>query len=85
MNQITLVNDIRVFVGKSQQTKNVKNKTNFSTASKPLRHCMVVHAHYPFGETRVEREARTLVGHGFEVDVICLGAKGESGTKSWMG
>ena len=39
---------------------------------------MVVHAHYPFGETRVEREARTLVDHGFEVDVICLGAKSES-------
>jgi glycosyltransferase involved in cell wall biosynthesis len=43
-----------------------------------IRHCMVVHAHYPFGETRVEREARFLEDHGFEVDVICLGAKSES-------
>ena len=39
---------------------------------------MVVHAHYPIGETRVEREACTLVDHGYEVDVICLGAKSES-------
>jgi glycosyltransferase involved in cell wall biosynthesis len=38
---------------------------------------MVVHAYYPFGETRVEREARALVDHGYEVDVICLQADGE--------
>lgn len=36
------------------------------------RHCMVVHAYYPIGETRVEREAQALLRAGFEVDVICL-------------
>lgn len=36
------------------------------------RHCMVVHAHYPRGEPRVERQAQALVGAGYEVDVICL-------------
>lgn len=36
------------------------------------RHCMVVHAHYPLGEPRVEREARALIRRGYEVDVICL-------------
>jgi glycosyltransferase involved in cell wall biosynthesis len=36
------------------------------------RHCMVVHANYPIGETRVEREALALVDRGYEVDVICL-------------
>ena len=41
------------------------------------RHCMVVHAYYPIGETRVEREARVLIDHGYEVDVICLLGKGE--------
>jgi len=38
---------------------------------------MVVHAYYPLGETRVEREARALIDHGYEVDVICLRAEGE--------
>jgi glycosyltransferase involved in cell wall biosynthesis len=38
---------------------------------KPLRHCMVVYAGYPFYETRVQREAEALVAHGIEVDVIC--------------
>jgi glycosyltransferase involved in cell wall biosynthesis len=33
---------------------------------------MIVHAYYPLGEIRVQREARALVDHGFEVDVICL-------------
>jgi len=36
------------------------------------RHCMVVHAYYPIGEPRVQREAEALVSHGYEVDVICL-------------
>lgn len=36
------------------------------------RHCMVVHAHYPHRETRVEREAQALISAGFSVDVICL-------------
>ncbi len=38
------------------------------------RHCMVVHAYYPKGETRVERQAMALLEHGIEVDVICLQA-----------
>jgi glycosyltransferase involved in cell wall biosynthesis len=38
----------------------------------PKRHCMVVYACYPLGETRVQREAEALVSHGFDVDVICL-------------
>ena len=33
---------------------------------------MVVHAYYPLGETRAEREAQALVSHGWEVDVVCL-------------
>jgi glycosyltransferase involved in cell wall biosynthesis len=33
---------------------------------------MVVHAYYPVGETRVEREALALVDYGIEVDVLCL-------------
>ena len=36
------------------------------------RHCMVVFAYYPAGETRVQREAEALVRSGFEVDVLCL-------------
>jgi hypothetical protein len=36
------------------------------------RHCMIVHAYYPIGEIRVEREARALIEKGYEVDVICL-------------
>ena len=36
------------------------------------RHCMIVHAYYPLGETRVQREALALKKHGYEVDVICL-------------
>ncbi len=39
--------------------------------SKTKRHCMIVHAYYPIGETRVEREALALVDAGYEVDVIC--------------
>jgi glycosyltransferase involved in cell wall biosynthesis len=43
---------------------------------------MVVHAYYPLGETRVEREARLLVKHGYSVDVICLRADGEPRTET---
>jgi len=42
------------------------------------RHCMVVHAHYPLAETRVEREAMALLDDDIEVDVICLRDPGES-------
>jgi glycosyltransferase involved in cell wall biosynthesis len=45
------------------------------TASK--RHCMVVHAFYPLGETRVQREALALVNQGYQVDVICLRGENE--------
>jgi glycosyltransferase involved in cell wall biosynthesis len=36
------------------------------------RHCMIVFAHYPHSETRVQREAETLIDYGCKVDVICL-------------
>jgi glycosyltransferase involved in cell wall biosynthesis len=38
---------------------------------------MIVHAYYPLGETRVQREAEALVAAGYEVDVICLRNRGE--------
>ena len=41
------------------------------------RHCMVVHAYYPLGETRVEREALALRDRGVEVDVVCLRKPGQ--------
>lgn len=41
------------------------------------RHCMVVHAYYPLGETRVQREALALIERGYAVDVLCLRAPGE--------
>lgn len=41
------------------------------------RHCMVVHAYYPLGETRVERQAAALIARGYEVDVFCLREEGE--------
>ena len=36
------------------------------------RHCMIVHAYYPLGETRVEREAAALIDRGYQVDILCL-------------
>ncbi len=39
---------------------------------------MVVHAYYPFGETRVQRQAEALAERGYEVDVICLRGPGEA-------
>lgn len=45
---------------------------------RPKRHCMVVHAYYPVGETRVQREALALVAAGYEVDVLCLRDVGEA-------
>lgn len=44
---------------------------------KAKRHCMVVLAYYPLGETRVQREAEALVAHGYDVDVICTRGAGE--------
>jgi glycosyltransferase involved in cell wall biosynthesis len=42
------------------------------------RHCMIVHAHYPLGEPRVEREAQALINGGYEVDVLCLRSENEA-------
>jgi glycosyltransferase involved in cell wall biosynthesis len=49
-----------------------------SESASHKRHCMVVHAHYPRGETRVQRQAEALVRHGYEVDVLCLRSKREA-------
>jgi glycosyltransferase involved in cell wall biosynthesis len=38
---------------------------------------MIVHAHYPLGEPRVEREAQALIHGGYEVDVLCLRSEKE--------
>jgi glycosyltransferase involved in cell wall biosynthesis len=38
---------------------------------------MVVHAYYPEGETRVERQAGALIARGYEVDVVCLRRAGQ--------
>jgi glycosyltransferase involved in cell wall biosynthesis len=38
---------------------------------------MVVHAHYPVGETRVQREALALEDRRIDVDVLCLRGRGE--------
>jgi glycosyltransferase involved in cell wall biosynthesis len=40
-------------------------------------HCMVVFAHYPAGEIRVQRQAEALIGQGYQVDVLCLRDTGE--------
>jgi len=45
-------------------------------------HCMIVHAYYPIGETRVEREALALVNAGYDVDVICLREHDEASFES---
>jgi hypothetical protein len=50
-------------------------------ANFPKRHCMVVHAHYPYGETRVQRQAEALVRRGYEVDVLCLRTKTDAATE----
>ncbi len=46
--------------------------TQSADVSTPKRHCMIVFAYYPLGETRVQREAEALLARGYEVDVICL-------------
>lgn len=50
-----------------------------------LKHCMVVYAIYPLGETRVQREAEALVRDGFEVDVICFRLKGQLALDEYKG
>jgi glycosyltransferase involved in cell wall biosynthesis len=46
---------------------------------------MIVHAYYPLGETRVQREAETLLRHGFQVDVICLRGRHQLATDAYNG
>ncbi len=50
-----------------------------------LHHCMIVLAYYPLGETRVQREAETLVAQGHRVDVLCLRDKGEPAEETFKG
>jgi glycosyltransferase involved in cell wall biosynthesis len=54
-------------------------------ACHPRRHCMIVYACYPLGETRVQREAEALVDRGYEVDVICIRIHGESAEATYQG
>lgn len=49
------------------------------------RHCMVVHAHYPVSETRVQRQAEALVRNGYQVDVLCLRGKKEAAVEECNG
>ena len=58
----------------------MKNKKEFSRF-----HCMIVHAYYPLGETRVEREALALVKAGYAVDVLCLRDENERAFESIEG
>jgi glycosyltransferase involved in cell wall biosynthesis len=46
-------------------------------ATRAPRHCMIVHAYYPLGETRVQREVDALLERGYQVDVLCLRDRGE--------
>jgi len=46
---------------------------------------MVVHAYYPLGETRVQREAEALRDRGYQVDVICLRLPGEPARETYHG
>ena len=57
----------------------------FSTKQTRLKHCMIVYAIYPLGETRVQREAEALVKSGYEVDVICFRLRGESPVDEFKG
>lgn len=49
------------------------------------RHCMIVLAFYPLAETRVQREAEALIGHGIQVDVICLRGSKEQPQEVYQG
>lgn len=46
---------------------------------------MVVHAYYPVGETRVQREALALIDRGYGVHVVCLRDRGEPATETHEG
>lgn len=62
-----------------------KEKNPGKDSGKLKNHCMIVHAYYPLGETRVEREALALVDQGFNVDVICLRDENEDGSERVKG
>jgi glycosyltransferase involved in cell wall biosynthesis len=51
----------------------------------PKRHCMIVYARYPLGETRVQREAEALINNCYEVDVICVRIPGEAAVDEYKG
>jgi glycosyltransferase involved in cell wall biosynthesis len=55
------------------------------TDNSARRHCMIVYAIYPLGETRVQREAEALLKCGYEVDVICLRLPGEAAVDTYKG
>jgi glycosyltransferase involved in cell wall biosynthesis len=46
---------------------------------------MIVHAYYPLGETRVERQAVALAARNFDVDVFSLRKSGEPGFENIEG
>jgi glycosyltransferase involved in cell wall biosynthesis len=51
----------------------MKNQTaTWPPPSRTLHVCMIVHAHYPVGEPRGEREAHAMIEAGHTVSVICL-------------
>jgi glycosyltransferase involved in cell wall biosynthesis len=53
-----------------------------TTAAVPRKRlCMVVHAYYPIGEPRVQREAKAARDVGYDVTVICLRQSGEATTE----
>lgn len=63
--------------GKTSRTQRHGAGRNPAKPRGALRHCMVVHAYYPLGETRVAREAMALLDRGHSVDVICLRGENE--------
>jgi glycosyltransferase involved in cell wall biosynthesis len=58
--------------------------SNVKSNGKP-KHCMVVYALYPLGETRVQREAEALIRAGYEVDVICIRFHGQPALDKYKG
>jgi serine/alanine adding enzyme len=63
---------------------------SYTDEKRPLRgrekrHCMVVHAYYPLGETRVQRQAEALMRRGYQVDVISLRKPGEASRETFKG
>ncbi len=66
----------------------MNNNANTSGRKRPgaaKRHCMIVHAYYPLGETRVQRQAEALLKRGYQVDVISLRKEGEAARETFKG